>query len=96
MHLSRNRQLLRTAFTAPRSKKPINKPILPSYIMSQEAGYSSLTEQVTSAAAAASRTVSDLVNKHTVHDIAKTGFGEGTNDFVSAVLYPTFYKLLIK
>ncbi|OWZ60013.1 hypothetical protein C356_00426 [Cryptococcus neoformans c45] len=84
MHLSRNRQLLRTAFTAPRSKKPINKPILPSYIMSQEAGYSSLTEQVTSAAAAASRTVSDLVNKHTVHDIAKTGFGEGTNDFYNA------------
>lgn len=92
---SSHRHLLRTAFTISPSK-PLHKPILPSSTMSQGVGYSSLTEQVTSAAAAASRTVSDLVNKYTVHDIAKTGFGEGTNDFVSVVVYPMLYKLLIK
>lgn len=85
-------QLLKTAFTTLRSK-PLHKPILLS-TMSQKAGYSSLTEQVTSAASAASQAVSDLANKYTVHDIAKTGYAKGTNDFVSAAVYPVLYKLL--
>lgn len=91
---SPRRQLLKTAFTTLRSK-PLHKPILLS-TMPQKAEYTSLTEQVTSAASAASQAVSDLVNKYTVHDIAKTGFAEGTNDFVSVAVCPILYKLLIK
>lgn len=83
MHLhSPRHQLLKTAFTTLRSK-PLHKPILLSS-MSQKSGYSSLTEQVAPAASAASQAVSDLVNKYTVHDIAKTGYAEGTNDFYDA------------
>ncbi|WVQ72345.1 hypothetical protein IAR50_001896 [Cryptococcus sp. DSM 104548] len=49
--------------------------------MSDQATYSTLTDKITGAASAASQAIVDTVKQYTVHDIAKTGFGEGTNDF---------------
>ncbi|ODN73892.1 hypothetical protein, variant [Cryptococcus amylolentus CBS 6039] len=59
------------------------RPLIRTTAMSAPA-YSTLTDNITGAASAASQTIANLVKQYIVHDVAKTGFGEGTNDLYNA------------